>query len=606
MSSTPTNSLSVELLVFSFCLVDFEIGPPPAPVCPRIFGCTANEASTCHISNPPIPKDECYLSSSINVPPSVDTGPPPPDTQNSSPSLLSCTQARDSEGFVTVTSTRGRGTTTAAAAFLPPETVGVPQENPSNAFAALDDTSSVETPERQGNELRTIASLAATDYGSIQALLDKSFDEFFGPDSPPAPTPLRIKGLFDAGARVVDRLLSEIHEEHHRHATRTDHHLASIKDSAQFDRGALRADVTLLRQETEDALGPTICNLSGLAALAQKSEKEIHDLMASSAKNTQAIQELRQEIDGCVAVRTTVDDIKTRQLTQIRESIKRVETTSLADMATRYNTLDTKFSEGLDMVNIRVDDILRASIPPTKATTDANATPPVHNTASSPSSPPNDGATMCKPASVVPVSAPQGDGRQASGANEDMPCSNAPDLRSESRQARQSDRTNLPREHDFRDTEFSSSIRWRPHLDPRSSHHADGTFQQAEGNFDGYQGSSHTPTNPYYGSHDTRNETARSDPRRYDSQVPPSYNRRPQDVDVGYGSDDEAHLPQGGQIVSPRHWDCRQLAHSTGHSPLDAAALACREYHGYQRGYYPLTTTINKSCGYRLVWATDL
>ena len=251
------------------------------------------------------------------------------------------------------------------------------------------------------------------------------------------------------------------------------------------------------------------------------------------------------------------------------------------------------------MVNIRVDDILRASIPPTKATTDANATPPVHNTASSPSSPPNDGATMCKPASVVPVSAPQGDGRQASGANEDMPCSDAPDLRSESRQARQSDRTNLPREHDFRDTEFSSSIRWRPHLDPRSSHHADGTFQQAEGNFDGYQGSSHTPTNPYYGSHDTRNETARSDPRRYDSQVPPSYNRRPQDVDVGYGSDDEAHLPQGGQIVSPRHWDCRQLAHSTGHSPLDAAALACREYHGYQRGYYPLTTTIIKSCGYR-------
>jgi hypothetical protein len=57
MSSTPTNSLSVELLVFSFCLVDVEIGKPlpivkPPPVCPRIFGCTANEASTYHISNP--------------------------------------------------------------------------------------------------------------------------------------------------------------------------------------------------------------------------------------------------------------------------------------------------------------------------------------------------------------------------------------------------------------------------------------------------------------------------------------------------------------------------------------------------------------------------
>ena len=98
-----------------------------------------------------------------------------------------------------------------------------------------------------------------------------------------------------------------------------------------------------------------------------------------------------------MTVRTTVDNIKMRQLTQIWESIKRVETTSLAEMATCYNTLDTKFSEGLDMVNIGVDDILCASIPPTKATTDANATPPVHNTASSPSSPPNDGTTMCKP-----------------------------------------------------------------------------------------------------------------------------------------------------------------------------------------------------------------
>ena len=70
-------------------------------------------------------------------------------------------------------------------------------------------------------------------------------------------------------------------------------------------------------------------------------------------------------------------------------------------------------------------------------------------------------------------------------------------------------------------------------------------------------------------------------------------------MDVGYGSDDEAHLPQGGQIVFPRHWDRRQLAHTAGHSPLDAAALACREYHGYHRGYYPLTAAIISSCGYK-------
>ena len=36
-------------------------------------------------------------------------------------------------------------------------------------------------------------------------------------------------------------------------------------------------------------------------------------MMETSAKNTQAILELRHEIAGCVAVKTTVDDIKMRQ-----------------------------------------------------------------------------------------------------------------------------------------------------------------------------------------------------------------------------------------------------------------------------------------------------
>ena len=68
---------------------------------------------------------------------------------------------------------------------------------------------------------------------------------------------------------------------------------------------------------------------------------------------------------------------------------------------------------------------------------------------------------------------------------------------------------------------------------------------------------------------------------------------------IHYDSDDETHFPQGGQIVSPRHWDRRQVAHTAGHSPLNAAALACQAYHGYQRGYYPLTAEIITSCGYR-------
>jgi hypothetical protein len=189
-------------------------------------------------------------------------------------------------------------------------------------------------------------------------------------------------------------------------------------------------------------------------------------------------------------------------------------------MTTQYNTLDMKYSEAFDAVNTWVDDILREGIPPTTAPTDDAVTPPVRNTASSPSSPPTDGASTSTPANAVPDSAPPGDGQMDLGASEDMPRSDAPDRCLESHHARQSDRPNLPGEHDFRDTGGSSSVRWRPQLDSCHSHHANGMFQQEEGNFGDYQGAPHTPTNPCYGSRDTWNESAYSDPRRYTAHAP--------------------------------------------------------------------------------------
>ena len=55
MSLTPMSSLSVDLLVFSFCLVELTIGKPlpmvrPPPVCPLMFMWTANDASTYHFN----------------------------------------------------------------------------------------------------------------------------------------------------------------------------------------------------------------------------------------------------------------------------------------------------------------------------------------------------------------------------------------------------------------------------------------------------------------------------------------------------------------------------------------------------------------------------
>ena len=102
----------------------------------------------------------------------------------------------------------------------------------------------------------------------------------------------------------------------------------------------------------------------------------------------------------------------------------------------------------------------------------------------------------------------------------------------------------------------------------------------------GRQGSGFTPWSglaydhsPW--AHSSRDVTAPPDHRRYGDKV---------DGESGY--EDEAYLPQGGEIISPRHWARHQEAQSAGHSPLDTAALGCQEYHGYQRGYFPLTADI--------------
>jgi hypothetical protein len=302
-------------------------------------------------------------------------------------------------------------------------------------------------------------------------------------------------------------------------------------------------------------------------------------------------------------------------MTSRHDSSRRLENENigLTGLSTRYDMMDTKFTEGLDMVNIRVDEILRANIP---------------------KSPPNVNASMPTPDNMEPDSAPHGDGLQTAVDNEEMPCSEDPDRCSESCPECHKDRPNFPKDQEFRDTGGSASVRLRSSLDPRRSPREDGAtgyqgssrtpltnpYHGSRDNrndaahsdppredgdrtreadrFNGYHGLSRTPpTNPHYGSRVNRTDAARSDPRQYDDHTP--YDRRPPDVDVEYGSDDEDHLPQGGQIISPRHWDCRQLAQLTGHSPLDAAALGCREYHGYQRGYYPLTAAIIRRCGYK-------
>jgi len=99
-------------------------------------------------------------------------------------------RATDDDGFLPVTAMRG---TKAAAAFLSPDTIGIPhQEGPHHAF---DDASSVATPDRPGEKLRPVEGRKVDDSATIQAVVNKSFDDFYGPDAPSDPTSLHFKGL---------------------------------------------------------------------------------------------------------------------------------------------------------------------------------------------------------------------------------------------------------------------------------------------------------------------------------------------------------------------------------------------------------------------------
>ena len=227
------------------------------------------------------------------------------------------------DGFVPVTATRGQGITLAALAVPPPEIVGVHTPHP-NVFEALGDASSVNgdslTKDADGVDVPIV-------HDSLQAIIDASFEAFFGPDSTTAPTPRRLKGLFDDGAQVVDWLVSEIRGDHEKHVARLDNQVSDLKESAQFNRGALRADIALLWKETEDALGPTVWDLSRLAAMACQTALDVQSLIAASEETTNAMHVLRQEMAGCTALKAVVDDLKTCQLNNIRENVKRVEAT---------------------------------------------------------------------------------------------------------------------------------------------------------------------------------------------------------------------------------------------------------------------------------------
>ena len=126
---------------------------------------------------------------------------------------------------------------------------------------------------------------------TLQAIIDRSFESVFGPDDHDAPTPQRLKKLFDEGAQAVDCLFAKIKTEQTRHEMRIDTQVSALTTSAQNDRRAYRDDITRIRQEMDDALeliqtemdaayGPSVRGIPGLIALSRKNAEDIHELLA--------------------------------------------------------------------------------------------------------------------------------------------------------------------------------------------------------------------------------------------------------------------------------------------------------------------------------------
>ncbi len=139
------------------------------------------------------------------------TRPPPPATQLSSPTLLSPPVNSEGDGYLLVAESRAHRMMPSSRVIPHPTSVGVPV-NTVNAYEVLSAVSSVMSTDQKGDSsptpppADTIGVIAPMAFTSLQALLDNSYETYFGNGDALVTegTPLRMKELFESGARVID------------------------------------------------------------------------------------------------------------------------------------------------------------------------------------------------------------------------------------------------------------------------------------------------------------------------------------------------------------------------------------------------------------------
>jgi hypothetical protein len=171
----------------------------------------------------------------------------------------------------------------------------------------------------------TIGIIAPMAYTSLQALLDNSYEALFGTDPTTITegSPIRFKELFDNGARVINRLMSDIQVDQERHQSQLDHQIQDIQTKkldmqslVNVEGSPLKA-IERLKHEMSGALGPTLLALPALTEVATANAKAINELTAATKANVTAIQDLGMQLGAvhhdlvaCAALKPIVDEIR--------------------------------------------------------------------------------------------------------------------------------------------------------------------------------------------------------------------------------------------------------------------------------------------------------
>jgi hypothetical protein len=175
-------------------------------------------------------------------------------------------------------------------------------------------------------------------------IVDAGFDEVFGdagdPDSNDDRFRLRI--LFCKGAHLVDTMIYEVREENSCLVTRIESQLDLVNE---------------VRRETSHLITRVE---SQLDQILQRLPMQLNDRLVAVEHAVGALQD----------VRPALDDLRHRQLTKIQGDIGKVQE--------EIEELKPEFYQGLDDVNLRVDDILtRMGKPLAHDTPCRDTSPPV-------------------------------------------------------------------------------------------------------------------------------------------------------------------------------------------------------------------------------------